>query len=693
MPDPESIESPTPRPGESYLVIHRGPARRSVVPLTPGEIVTIGRANSNRIVIPDAKCSRHHCEVIFSEGQWFVRDLGSRNGVLINGDEIEGEALLRPGQVLLVGTCEIEFTNENPERQQIAVSSTDSSIPDSFDVIERASGTRYDRSSVMEKREQIEAGTPRTQPGLDELYQLARSMAEAKETISLAQETLDGLFAGTSASVGAILVLPTPRREPDPDELECVAFHNQNRSQSAVISTNLSRMVLADREAILARDFSEQESLATEDSLSHLQAESAICAPVRLGEFLLGVIHLYATDPQNSLDSHDLEFALAVADQFAIALNNVRDRETLEQGLHRAAAQNEALLQQLEVETELVGDSEQMQQLRAKIGRVAPSEAIVLVRGESGVGKELVARAVHFNSARRDGPFVCVNCAALTESLLESELFGHEKGAFTGASAQKEGKFEQAHGGTLFLDEIGEMSPEIQAKFLRVLEGHPFERVGGNRPIEVDVRVVTATNRNLEQAVKDGDFRQDLFFRLQVLELSVPPLREHPEDIEAITHHFLARTASKSVIKVKGLTPEALAVLWDYWWPGNVRELKNVIERSVILSDHAWLTAEDIRLLNLERPTPVSPSTARETIRQDDSRAEPSSEPPEEAAPEDPWQCVVDQDASLEEMERQFVTATLNKHGWNKSRTARQLGIERTTLDRKIKKYRIEKAE
>lgn len=696
MPDPEAIESMTPRPGESYLVIHRGPARRSIVPLFPGEIVTLGRANSNRIVIPDAKCSRHHCEVIFSEGQWFIRDLGSRNGVLINGDEIEGEALLRPGQVLLVGTCEIEFTHENPEVQRVAASSADLPLPDSFDIIERASGTRYDRSSALADGQRGEAGPPRTQPGLDELYQLARSMAEAKDTVSLAQETLDGLFAGTGATVGAVLVLPAPSREPDPQALECVAFHNINPSQQTAVSSYLSRVVLEEREALLARDLSEQESLAEHDSLGRLPAESAICAPVRVGERLLGVVHLYATDADDPLDSQDLEFALAVADQFAIALDNVRDRESLEQGFSRVAAQNEALLQQLEVETELVGDSLQMQQLRAKIGRVAPSEAIVLVRGESGVGKELVARAVHFNSPRREGPFVCVNCAALTESLLESELFGHEKGAFTGASAQRAGKFEQAHDGTLFLDEIGEMSPEIQSKFLRVLEGHPFERVGGSRPIEVDVRVVTATNHNLEQAVKDGGFRQDLFFRLQVLELAVPPLRDHPEDIDAIAHHFLSRTAARSVIKVKGFTEEALAVLQGYWWPGNVRELKNVIERSVILSDHARLTGEDIRLLNLERPTPVNSSTARENLKPTagDSNTMPAH-PPDSSPPEaaDPWDRLVDQEASLEEMERQFIAATLSRHAWNKSRTARQLGIERTTLDRKIKKYGLEKSE
>jgi Nif-specific regulatory protein len=336
---------------------------------------------------------------------------------------------------------------------------------------------------------------------------------------------------------------------------------------------------MQDREALLARDLSEQGWITLHDSLERLSAESAICAPIRRGRTLLGLIHLYTTKGSRSLDSDDLEFTLAVADQLAVALQNVRDRESLAVGLSKAEEEAQGLRQQLEVETELVGHSRQVEQLRENIGRVAPTDATVLIRGESGVGKELVARAVHFNSLRRDQPFICVNCAALTESLLESELFGHEKGSFTGATARKIGKFEQADKGTLFLDEIGEMSPEVQSKFLRVLEGHPFERVGGSQPIAVDVRVVTATNRHLEQAVREGQFRQDLYFRLQVFEIVVPPLRKHPDDIPAIAQHFLNRIIARSRVRARGFTEEALELLRAYHWPGNVRELKNVIER------------------------------------------------------------------------------------------------------------------
>jgi Nif-specific regulatory protein len=280
------------------------------------------------------------------------------------------------------------------------------------------------------------------------------------------------------------------------------------------------------------------------------------------------------------------------------------------------------------------------------------------------VGKELVARAVHFTSPRKDGPFVCLNCAALSETLLESELFGHEKGAFTGATDRKVGKFEAANRGTLMLDEIGEMSPTIQAKFLRVLEGHPFERVGGSAPIKADVRVIAATNRDLEKDVAAGKFRRDLYFRLHVVEILVPSLRKRPEDIIALAEHFLGRYNAETGRKLRGFTPQALTQLQQYRWPGNVRELKNVVERAVVLTRTDFIDVSDLTLSSL--------ATAGDTvdIPVSGSRYEP---------------------ASLEDMERRHILATLNATGWNKSRTAAILGVERSTLDRKIRRFQLSK--
>jgi len=235
------------------------------------------------------------------------------------------------------------------------------------------------------------------------------------------------------------------------------------------------------------------------------------------------------------------------------------------------------------------------------VGKVAKTESTVLIRGESGTGKELVGRAIHLNSGRSGKPFVAINCAALTETLLESELFGHERGAFTGAIAQKKGKLEVADGGTVFLDEIGELAPALQAKMLRVLQERQFERVGGTRSIHVDIRLIAATNRELEQAIQAGTFRQDLYYRLKDLTVTMPPLRERREDIPLLASYFAKRCGEKSARSVKGISVEARQCLLNYDWPGNVRELENAIERAVVLGTTDLIMAEDLPEALLER--------------------------------------------------------------------------------------------
>jgi Nif-specific regulatory protein len=320
------------------------------------------------------------------------------------------------------------------------------------------------------------------------------------------------------------------------------------------------------------------------------------------------------------------------------------------------------LRERLGDESDIVGSSPPLLQVKQEIARAAPSRATVLIRGESGVGKELVARAIHFASPRKNGPFKCLNCAALSESLLESELFGHERGAFTGATERKIGKFEAAHQGTLMLDEIGEMSPSIQAKFLRVLEGHPFERVGGSEAIQVDVRVIAATNRDLERDVTQGSFRRDLYFRLRVVEITVPPLRRRPNDVVELANYFLARFNAETGRRFRGFSPDALKLLQQYRWPGNIRELKNVVERAVVLGRGEFIGAEDLALTTL--------ATAG-----DSGELHPAS--------------LKFEPLTLDEMERRHILSTLNYCEWNKSRTATVLGIERSTLDRKIRRYEL----
>ncbi|MDB9822781.1 sigma-54 dependent transcriptional regulator [Deltaproteobacteria bacterium] len=308
----------------------------------------------------------------------------------------------------------------------------------------------------------------------------------------------------------------------------------------------------------------------------------------------------------------------------------------------------------------IIGRSPAMVKLLETVAQVAPSEATVLVTGDSGTGKEMIAGAIHFNSPRKDAPFVKINCAAITETLLESEIFGHEKGAFTGAHRKKEGRFYQAHGGSIFLDEISEMSLAMQVKLLRVIQEREFNRVGGEEVIKVDVRMIAATNRDLLEEIDRGKFREDLYYRLNVVNLKMPPLRERREDIPLLAQHFLRMFSEKNRKQIKGLTPQAMDLLLKYSWPGNVRELMNAIERGVVLSRSDYLNEEDLPLILLE-----DNSLDREIISKKTLPA----------------------DIPLEEVEKGSILNTLESTGGNKSEAARRLGITRKTLHKKLKKY------
>ena len=664
--------------GPAFLIVQKGAARIEVVPLTPGGRLTVGRAPSNRIVISDKKCSRIHCEVFSLDGQWFVRDLDSRNGISVDGKPSIGDAPLRFGQLVEVGDTTLLFTDTNPSDED------EGQGDEPYAIIERRTGTQFDLPSGLERHAQARLDAA-------ELFQIGKAMHEMGDVGSLAAVVLDRLLTSTPASVGAVLLLDAGA-QPVPRNLQVVAAHARQGDAPRQFSQYLSGLVLSDQDAILAHDIRDHEFLSSRDSIDQLKAESAICVPIRNQGRIHGLAHLYSTDAAQPLTAEHLEFTLAVADQMGALVESFRAKEELEKNLSLEQSRGRSYREQLEIETELVGASPSLLKVKNAIGRVAPTEATVLIRGESGVGKELVARALHFNSRRKEGPLVCVNCAALTETLLESELFGHEKGSFTGASAQKAGKFEQADGGTIFLDEIGEMSPEVQSKFLRVLEGQSFERVGGDKEIQVDVRVVTATNRNLEDAVRQGKFRSDLFFRLQVIEIHVPALREHPEDIPLIANHFIERFTSRSRSKVKGFGRLAIEKLMQHSWPGNVRELRNVVERAVILSDREILSPDDIVLTRLDmQPTvlnapalsPHSTESATETAETNVTR-ETAYDPKVNL-----WGTFVQQGLTMDDIERLYMEAVLKHCDWNKSQASRILGIERTTLDRRLKRYKM----
>jgi DNA-binding NtrC family response regulator len=314
----------------------------------------------------------------------------------------------------------------------------------------------------------------------------------------------------------------------------------------------------------------------------------------------------------------------------------------------------------------IVSDNEKMQAIFTQVEKVADTDSTVLIYGESGTGKELIARALHYNSYRQDKPLVPINCGAIPEELLESELFGHEKGAFTGATAQRLGRFELANGGTIFLDEIGEMRPSLQVKILRVLQEREFERIGGTRTIKVDVRILAATNKNLEDLVARQQFRDDLFWRLNVIPITLPPLRERLSDIPLLVAHFIARFNTEKKQHLTGITPVALQMLQSYHWPGNVRELENIVERIAILKGSGMIMPEDL-------PEKI----ARPSL----SRSVPGVNIPDDG---------IDFDAMVETFEKQLLMQALVKAGGVKSKAANLLHMNRTTLVEKVKKLRLE---
>jgi DNA-binding NtrC family response regulator len=386
-------------------------------------------------------------------------------------------------------------------------------------------------------------------------------------------------------------------------------------------------------------------------------------------ELLKKVVSAYPTVPVIILTGHGtIESAVkAMRDGAYDFLTKPLNLERLSLLVKRALSNRELFLQHRALQEELdrrtkfpqiIGKSDRMQKIFEVINQVAPTKASILITGESGVGKEIIADAIHYNSPRKDKPYIKVHCAALTETLLESELFGHEKGAFTGAISRRRGRFELAHGGTIFLDEIGEINQNIQIKILRVLHEKKFERVGGEETIDVDVRIISATNKDLKEEIENNNFREDLYYRLNVVNIHIPPLRERKDDIPLLIAAFLKEFAEENKKKIQGIDTKAGVILNQYAWPGNVRELRNCIESSVVMCKGSVITVDDL------------PPYLRETSEKDTIRINPG--------------------ITLQEAEKQIIAFTLNQNGGNKSKTAEILGIGRKTLHRKLNEYKIE---
>jgi transcriptional regulator with GAF, ATPase, and Fis domain len=553
--------------------------------------VCIGREPENGIAIPDASLSRQHSLVVFLDGGHRIRDLESRNGTFVNGVPVIERALHHGDQIGLGASLllfsEDELPESEPGREAIRL---EENTRQGSTVDLRPEDSPYAEGSRSAER----LDARRLAGDLQILLEASRRIAASRSIRHLSESLIELLFEALPLDAAAFLW-------GEAATLESAECYGTSRLPGApAVSRTLAKRVLDSREAVLSRDVSTDQTLATSQSVVASGARSIAVAPLAAFGRVWGVVSISSASAEAILEVRHLELLTGLANMAAAAADNLRQREWIESDHRRMAGE-------LSAGSDLVGESRPMRAVHDLLARVAPTEATTLIVGETGTGKELVARAIHRLSHRGDRPFVAINCAALTETLLESELFGHERGAFTGAIAQKRGKLEIAAGGTVFLDEVGDMSPALQAKLLRALQEREIERVGGTRTFPIDVRFVSATNRDLALAIKSGAFREDLFYRLNVVSIALPPLRDRKEDIPLLAGYFLRRHAEKARRQLRGFSTEARDCLMRYDWPGNVRELGNAIERAVVLAAGDIVLPEDLPSTLVESsPAPAS---------------------------------------------------------------------------------------
>jgi transcriptional regulator with GAF, ATPase, and Fis domain len=532
-------------------------------PLVDGQL-SIGRDQANDLCLMDTVVSRKHCAIRQAGEQYEVVDFDSHNGTFVSGVPVRRRAVGH-GDTIRVGNSEFVFLIHEGE----TVENSRTYLSDLSPVSE-LSTVRIENPAALPGFG-VEVG--RMARDLAALFKISNVINSIRDSQLLQRELLRLIFEVIPADAGAVVLLA------DPDE-EALSICTWNRQRGADQPLEIQRQ-------LIHRAIWERAAITSNAAADSNSKENVLCLPLAAVERTIGAIYLTAHNSAPPFREDHIHFLDSVSRIAAVTIENILALDTLR-------AENRRLKDELNPTRKLVGESRQIHQVEEFVSRVSQSDSTVLIRGESGTGKEVVARAIQQNSPRRDRPFIAINCAAIPEALLESELFGHEKGAFTGAVGMRKGKMEAADDGTLFLDEIGELAPAMQAKLLRVLQQREFERLGGTHSVAFKARVLAATNKNLEQAIKSGEFRQDLYYRLNVVSVTVPPLREHRDDIPLLALYFAAKYAEKSKRAFKGISREARALLIGYSWPGNVRELENAIEHAIVLGLTEEILPEDL---------------------------------------------------------------------------------------------------
>jgi len=571
------------------------------------KITSLGSASDNDVVLPDPLIAEAFAHIHFDGQTYTLTTLSRKAEVVVNGKKRKKHKLTHEDK-LVIGSIELRFAL----------------VDDSPIVEEEAAETMAD----------IDAYT--------KLYEFSARLMQKHNLDELLEALMDSVIEITSADKGFLILM-------EGDELLVKVARNLKQENIADAVSQLSDSIIAKvvktKRPLIISDAMNDDEFANSKSVMKLKLTSVICAPLLQRGHLLGLIYvgndsivdLFAEDTMQALTVFSSQASLIVSN--ALLLNELRlDNRNLA-----------ARLEQIRF-GEIVGTSAPMQEVYRKVEKIAVTDISVLVTGETGTGKELIAREIHNRSPRAHKPFVTINCGAIPENLLESELFGHVKGAFTGAVSNKQGKFQSAHTGTLFLDEIGEMPLNLQVKLLRAIQEKVVIRVGDTRADPVDIRIIAATNRDLEEAIKNGRFREDLYYRLNVVNLHLPPLRDRGEDVLVITRYLLSRYAKEYEAKVKGFSPNASVAIRKYNWPGNIREMENRIKKAIVLADSTVIGPDDLGLTADTLPTILPLSKAKERFQRD------------------------------------YINEVLALNNGNRTKTARDLGVDPRTVFRHLEK-------
>jgi transcriptional regulator with GAF, ATPase, and Fis domain len=578
-------------------------------------VTTIGRALGNDVHVPDATVHQHHAQIVFNGRDFQFEEVDRQAEILINGKR-KRRARLANGDRLTLGQAQLAFSmfSEPP--------------------LEAPKAGGGEASSEI--------------AGFRRLHEFSERLMSAPALDELLSTLLDSVLELTGAARGMVLLVDPSKDGVGPIEVRAsrnVASTAFRGTAGDGISDSIVRQVIETKRPVIVSDALTDTNFSQSESVIALKLSSVMCAPLLNHGAVIGALYVANDEVKSLFERKQLDLLTIFAGQASLLLTNAMlvtalraDKEKLEAELTDKRF------------GEIIGACASMLEVFRKLQKVATTDISVLITGETGTGKELIAREVHRLSDRVSGPFVTVNCGAIPENLMESEMFGHVKGAFTGAIASRGGKFQQADGGTLFLDEVGELTPQLQVKLLRALQERMVFRVGDSRPEKVDIRVVAATNRNLEEMIRTGGFREDLYYRLNVVNLWLPPLRDRGDDVFIIAKALLSKHADELHSDVRGFSPAALAAIKKYDWPGNIRQLENRIKKALVLCDKNLLGPEDMDL------TPEAQQT------------------------------IVPLEKAKEDFQRKYVLEVLERNNGNRTQTARDLGVDPRTIFRYLER-------